>query len=883
MKRTLRFRIPFCTIIVFWLLLLPLFGVTAAPPEFRYQTLIQRLTPLQEITRMAEKHGVTLGIYGGTVRDLYLGHAFTVISDCDLIFNSNEPGFPAFRDELIAYAKTVKGKMPRPDFHFDLAAMENENARQKLYHNEGITATKVGVMRDDTIMDPTGYGVRDLQNRVFRYYPLDRDVIALHNLGRFIRDMIRLPAFSRDPHTVALLARSIERARASETPDGRRAGESARRLKTDFSKGDLVRFPDLITPMRNDLRFLHNDQLDKLTPSFPFDMFYGDLFRSVTQADDIRHFREVCALLHVDALLEEFGYASEAAILMNPAIERRQVFAAFQFPGFQPPVAARSLTFLQEWEQTGRRYSYRVLFEMLASEFPAQSPEARVLLEKKNEFLSPSSWETLSPGDDYRDQILGFLDPEFNLKILPRDRTTKGLDWFLKNYLPYGEAVLQPVAAAYETHVPPHLARALHRGYSPEVAAIDRHSSHSFKDLNAYLGFQMGPEFSALYLHPRTAYGFFALPESESVRLINHLGFPEVYFFNACGFQRRMRTLIGFQPALNRVMIVQCAFSSDEQLLNHQARVYLLLREKQYPEPEKVLVLRDPTLDGSAQPEFLAYLRNLEEPIEVFFGGFTNQLKKLLREPQTLMFGDLVMLTGRLPVRPEKSLAIRASSGTSPSMDDRPEKSLAIRAISGTSPSVDDSSGKPGPRVLALSGFGASYGALPAQIARRLIPHGLKTIVYVGTCGGLKDTGERWSWTIPVRVFRCGPRPEDDSAVVPAAPNVRLKNLALGLNLRPAGIPALHGTVFSPLLETRARIQQLYDRGVNSVDCELYHLATLDKKLGIYALMNITDFPLSERETGRPKEGEITTENSDEQYKIVTRALEAIVADLVEK
>jgi hypothetical protein len=43
-----------------------------------------------------------------------------------------------------------------------------------------------------------------------------------------------------------------------------------------------------------------------------------------------------------------------------------------------------------------------------------------------------------------------------------------------------------------------------------------------------------------------------------------------------------------------------------------------------------------------------------------------------------------------LAKRPEKSLAIRAISGTSPSVDDRPENSFAIRAISGTSPSMDD-------------------------------------------------------------------------------------------------------------------------------------------------------------------------------------------------
>ena len=65
---------------------------TTAPADFEVTKLLSRNGRLQWVAEQAKQYKVTFGIYGGTVRDLYLKRPFSPISDFDLIYDSSEEG-----------------------------------------------------------------------------------------------------------------------------------------------------------------------------------------------------------------------------------------------------------------------------------------------------------------------------------------------------------------------------------------------------------------------------------------------------------------------------------------------------------------------------------------------------------------------------------------------------------------------------------------------------------------------------------------------------------------------------------------------------------------------------------------------------------------------
>ncbi|MBI3038474.1 hypothetical protein HYY75_05400, partial [bacterium] len=314
--------------------------------------------------------------------------------------------------------------------------------------------------------------------------------------------------------------------------------------------------------------------------------------------------------------------------------------------------------FLENWEEGLRRYNYRVLFDMVSSEFQRETPEFSYLKSKRDQFLATSNYRSLKPGDDYRETILAFLETDLALNTIPREKVIKSLDWFLKTYLPFGEATLAEINQTSgetskhgnpESKISFDLSSALQHNYSPEVSAIDRLEPHSFHDLDGYLGFQTGPELESFYLDKRLTMGFFMTDEPETCSILKALGYPKLFRVNASGFNRRMRTIIGYNSLSDRVCIAQFAFYSDEQLLNHQARFYFLRRKLFQGAGESVFVLRRRDPAFPQQEEFKRFLKSLNEPVTCFFAGFTNQLKKILGDFRLVNLGDLSLIVGHLP------------------------------------------------------------------------------------------------------------------------------------------------------------------------------------------------------------------------------------------
>lgn len=824
-----------------FLVLLVLAGIPAsartarAPSDFAYQRLIASWPMLQEVTAMAARRGATLGLYGGTVRDLFLGRPFTPISDIDLIFDSSDRGFPAFRDELLMFNRNLRGGLPKPDFHFDLSDMQNENERQHLYHNIGITATKVGVMSDNRVMDPTGRGIEDLRARVFRYWPPRTDLIEPENIGRFVRDLVRLHAFSRDEATIDLMRRTIVACADPATPEGKRMHAAAKHCRSMTKPGELLTFPMLINDVRSDGRFLHNWQLERLTKSFPFDMLYFDLLRSVTQADDMESMRAVLAELGVDRAMERLGFGSESAVLMDAALSREDLFARFAFPGHVANMLTEKPSFIREWETTLRRYNYRVLFDMLISDLPAGSHEQFWLGLRRDDFMKPSTYAMLNPGDDYRETILGFLDADFNIGVLPRASATRSLDWFLKTYLPLGSVTLETVP------VPEPGADALKgvvSGYSPETIAIDRLSRHSLVNLDEYLDIQTGPELKQLQLDRRCRWALLMCDEQGAREYLAARGCREIFNMNACGFSRRRRTMLGYDPRNDNVYVAEYGFYTDDQLLNHETRVYFLRAGKGPVVDRRIETLRRPDAGLPVAGELAGWLRNLGEPVEAFFVGFTTPLKWHLEEQRQEKIGDIEFRVGRLPLPDGRK-----------------------------------------PLVLALSGLGANYGTLPAKVIEHLIGRGLKAVVAVGTGGGLhRGITRRFGWIAPSKIWFAGSTAERDRA------EVVIDNAVARLNVPGMVSYARHATVPSVLAETQARVNELRARYTLSVDCEQYHIASLLRRrapgVKIYSLVNITDFPIGAESERQMAGAGINLENSPEQMKAVETALGAILNDL---
>lgn len=805
-----------------------------APSDFAYQRLIASWPLFQDVTAIAARHDATVGLYGGTVRDLYLGRPFTPISDFDLIYDSSDEDFPAFRDKLMMFSRNLRG-VPKPDFHFDLSDMQDENERQHLYHNIGITATKVGVMADNRLMDPTGHGIEDLRARYFRYWPPRIDLIEPENIGRFVRDLVRLHEFTRDGATIDLMRRTLQACADPATAEGKRMHAAARHCRAMTKPGELLTFPMMINDFRSDGRFLHNWQMDRITRSYPFDMLYFDLMRSITQADDMESMRAVFAELGIEQALVRLGFSSEAALLMDAGTSREDLFDRFVFPGHAPDAAVATETFLATWENVLRRYNYRVLFDMLISDLPAGSHAQYWLGLRRDDFMKPSTYSMLNPGDDYRETILGFLDADFNIGVLPRASATRSLDWFLETYLPLGNTTLEPVPVPT---VPAGGGKGVMAGYSPEVAAIDRLSRHSLVNLDEYLDIQAGPELKPLQLDPRCNWALLMCDAQGAREYLASRGCSAIFNMNASGFNRRRRTMLGYKTKGDRVYIAEYGFQTDDQLLNHEARVYFLRRGKGPVVDRRIETLRNPEAGLPAAGELVEFIRDLGEPVEAFFIGFTTPLKRHLEDQRQVKIGDIEFRLGRLRISDTRK-----------------------------------------PLVLALSGLGANYGTLPAKVAELLLGRGLKAIVAVGTGGGLhRGITRRFGWVAPSRIFFAGSSAKTDSA------EVVIDNGASRLKLPGMISYARHATVPSVLAETQSRVSELRERHTLSVDCEQYYIAKLIRQrapaVRLYSLVNITDFPIG-AESERQMAGDgINLENSPEQSAAVEAALEAILADL---
>lgn len=428
----------------FLVVLLVLLGagrVGAHPEKLSYRGIAGRSEHVGGVAALARRYGVTFGIWGGTVRDIYLRHPFTVISDFDVIVDSSEQGFPAFRDALLEYNQRHSSSMPRVDFHYDVA---QETERQLYFHRTGITATKVGLFPDGRILDPTGLGVRDLEDRFFRFHSPDPEPrIALQDVGRFTRDLARLISFRKDPATIRLLRSTLEQA------GGRDLERAMRALRRQATEHDRVTFRRVMPIARLDHLHLHHDRHAELGPTFPLGMFVLELFKTVTQAPDEAAYHEAFRLVGVDAFLRRLGATEEARLLMDPELQKQDLFEAFAFPGSRSARDFR-LTPAEIRRIAGTWVEYAGAFRHLERRLPPGSAARTHVGRQLRGQLAPPSFVLFAPGLDVAFHTGTFLDTSFSIGLLDEKWTRSTLEKWSREYRRRQERRRESPGAALE-------------------------------------------------------------------------------------------------------------------------------------------------------------------------------------------------------------------------------------------------------------------------------------------------------------------------------------------------------------------------------------------------------------------------------------------------
>lgn len=169
--------------------------------------LIENDPPAKTIINTAKRFNVTVGFSGSTARNLLLGKKRLKTSDIDLIYDSRQAGFEAFRKFLL---KEFKDKFPEENFVLDFSIDVNPDVnKQGLYR--GLTVDKIAVLSNGNVYDFTGSGLKDLRQKVLRYNspePFQPPGISL--IFRMIKVKIQNPEFRFEPQTDVLIRQIIE-------------------------------------------------------------------------------------------------------------------------------------------------------------------------------------------------------------------------------------------------------------------------------------------------------------------------------------------------------------------------------------------------------------------------------------------------------------------------------------------------------------------------------------------------------------------------------------------------------------------------------------------------------------------------------------------------
>ncbi len=158
---------------------------------------------------LAERHGVTFGVYGGSARDLFLGEARAPGSDIDFIYDSREAGFLAFQTEAKQLLATLAPDV-KADWAADLSKQRPWGARR------GATIDKLGVMSDGRVFDFSGTGLSDLAAGHVRFFPDDFALDRLSHVMRAVKLINRYPQLAFDAETGAKIRKAVAEVRAKK-------------------------------------------------------------------------------------------------------------------------------------------------------------------------------------------------------------------------------------------------------------------------------------------------------------------------------------------------------------------------------------------------------------------------------------------------------------------------------------------------------------------------------------------------------------------------------------------------------------------------------------------------------------------------------------------
>lgn len=208
----------FLTILFFFIVILQLQASQKLEAEFER---MNGIPAIRWISDLAQKHGLdsSIGIFAGTARDVFLGVKMTGISDIDLFYDSREPGYKAFRNELISYAP-LKERLPivRDNLHmfsvngvtYDLNVDNNPGFFDKSKITRGLTMNLMGIAFDGTVFDPTGKALEDLTEKKMRFMEGYKKGMSFGHLALTLKYIARYRDFEIVRETKAQMKEVLE-------------------------------------------------------------------------------------------------------------------------------------------------------------------------------------------------------------------------------------------------------------------------------------------------------------------------------------------------------------------------------------------------------------------------------------------------------------------------------------------------------------------------------------------------------------------------------------------------------------------------------------------------------------------------------------------------
>jgi nicotinate-nucleotide adenylyltransferase len=170
-----------------------------------WNSLSQKDPLLRMILNQAASFSCTVGFWGGSAVDLLTGESLAQANDIDLLYDSTEPGFPAFRQEIQRQITNWPQAKAKLDFSLDLSPQARIRGPYR-----GLSIEKIALLHDGRVFDFSRRGLGDLKTGTLRYCGAG-DPPGINMVFRMIGRKTMNPTRHFTPGTRAVIRQTLDR------------------------------------------------------------------------------------------------------------------------------------------------------------------------------------------------------------------------------------------------------------------------------------------------------------------------------------------------------------------------------------------------------------------------------------------------------------------------------------------------------------------------------------------------------------------------------------------------------------------------------------------------------------------------------------------------